>query len=145
MSPDASWVQWLVIVAALVQSTAAVIQISQGRRQSGSRTEAAKPAVPVDDVLRVGVVTIVLGVMAIYAAPRVAALGLDHTAENLYETVLIIISCAGPFAAVTTILLALAKVFEKEETPTDALVHSLAAVAATGVLIMEVAMLTSGT
>ncbi|MFI5488501.1 hypothetical protein ACIBXA_28960 [Micromonospora echinaurantiaca] len=76
---------------------------------------------------------------------RVAALGLDHTAENLYETVLIIISCAGPFAAVTTILLALGKVFEKEETPTDALVHCLAAVAAAGVLIMEVAMLTSGT
>ncbi|TCB90474.1 hypothetical protein E0H26_27010 [Micromonospora zingiberis] len=143
VSPDTVWVQWLVIVAALVQSVGAVIQVSQGRQRSGSHEGTAKPPVSVDAAMRSGVLTIVLGFMAIYAAPRVVAMGFHNSGENLYEVVLISVVAIGPLAAITTIVLALEHVFKHDETPTELLVHSLTAIAATGVLIMEAALLSS--
>ncbi|MEV0087873.1 hypothetical protein [Saccharopolyspora sp. NPDC050642] len=47
MSPDSDPIQWLVVVAALVQTAAAVIQVRQGQNAGQSTSPAAAVTVPV--------------------------------------------------------------------------------------------------
>ncbi|MFI6824905.1 hypothetical protein ACIBJE_28740 [Micromonospora sp. NPDC050187] len=139
VSPDTTWVKWLVIVAALVQSVAAVIQVSQGRRRSDGRQEAAKPSTLVDNVMRWSVLSVVLGFMAPYVA-QIDVMALDDEAEILH-TLFLGAALIAPFI---TIVLALMEVFESDETPIQVVVHLLEAVAAAAILIMVITVIPWG-
>ncbi|MEV0325402.1 hypothetical protein AB0H63_02995 [Micromonospora echinospora] len=136
VSPDTTWVKWLVIVAALVQSVAAVIQVSQGRQRSGSGEGAAKPSILVDNVMRWSVLSVILGFLAPYVA-RIDVTALDDEAEILH-TLFLGFALIAPFV---TIVLALMEVFESDETPIQVLVHLLEAIAAGAILIMVVTVI----
>ncbi|WP_416900889.1 hypothetical protein [Micromonospora echinospora] len=136
VSPDATWVKWLVVVAALVQSVAAVIQVSQGRQRSDRREQAAKPSTLVDNVMRWSVLSVVLGFMAPHVA-RIDVTALDDEAEILHTLFL----GAALFAPFITIVLALMEVFESDETPIQVLVHLLEAIAAGAILVMVVTVI----
>ncbi|MBO4209131.1 hypothetical protein [Micromonospora echinofusca] len=160
VSPDKAWVQWLVIVAALVQSVAAVIQVSQGRRHRRSDTprEAAKPGSTRPHrrrsppfafdhpVMRAGLLAVVLGIIMFYVAPVAAEVDLDNGAEDFKrpeDFFAVFVVFAAPTTAMITIMWAITSIFDREETSNQRFAHLLTAIVAAALIFAELSLLPS--